>query len=282
MASSRIPPLLEPYLGLPPEASLIVLTSVLGASTNWLTQRYLCSFLATTSRNAPAESEGSNGLAEGDTCVVLVSFMRDFAFWKEGMGRLGLDLDGLSKKQKFKFVDGLSGLFSASSGPGIKLPLAGNYGQHILRAASLAELQQVVQGALQTCVTRNIVLVLDNPDLLLAASGNEVSAEALKDTLLNLRENVTSTVVTLAADEPLVSAQSTSLEKDHAAVTLSLAHEAEMVVSLRLLDTGTARDVSGVLRVTPGGDATGFVTEERELLYFVGGDGGVRVFERGQ
>jgi elongator complex protein 6 len=88
--------------------------------------------------------------------------------------------------------------------------------------------------------------------------------------------------MTLAADEPLVSAQTTSLEKAHAAFALSQVHEAEMVVSLRLLDTGTARDVSGVLRITPGGAATGFVSEERELLYFVGGDGGVRVFERGQ
>jgi elongator complex protein 6 len=88
--------------------------------------------------------------------------------------------------------------------------------------------------------------------------------------------------VTLAADEALVLAQTTSLEKDHASLVLSLAHEAEMLISLRLLDTGTARDVSGVLRVTPGGGATGLVQEEKELLYFVGADGGVRVFERGQ
>jgi len=55
-------------------------------------------------------------------------------------------------------------------------------------------------------------------------------------------------------------------------------------VSLRGLDTGTARDVSGVLRITRGvqeEDDVGEEGEERELLYFVGGDGGVRVFERG-
>lgn len=51
-----------------------------------------------------------------------------------------------------------------------------------------------------------------------------------------------------------------------------------------MLDTGTAKDVSGVLRVTPGGedDMSGTVVEDRELLYFIGGDGNVRVFERGQ
>jgi elongator complex protein 6 len=97
-----------------------------------------------------------------------------------------------------------------------------------------------------------------------------------------LFQKVHSSIVTLAADEALISTQATSLEKKHAAFALSLAHEAEMIISLRMLDTGTARDVSGVLRITNGGGSTGHVADERELLYFVGGDGGVRVFERGQ
>lgn len=61
-----------------------------------------------------------------------------------------------------------------------------------------------------------------------------------------------------------------------------MAHEANIVMSLRMLDTGTAKDVSGVLRVTRGGAAAAAAVEERELLYFVGGDGSIRVFERGQ
>jgi elongator complex protein 6 len=88
--------------------------------------------------------------------------------------------------------------------------------------------------------------------------------------------------MTLAADEPLVANQGTTLEKDHAALVLSVAHEAELVLSLRLLDTGTAKDVSGVVRITRGGAESSLTAEEREYLYFVGGDGGVRVFERGQ
>ena len=56
-----------------------------------------------------------------------------------------------------------------------------------------------------------------------------------------------------------------------------------MVISLRLLDTGTAKDVSGVLRITRGGAREAQRSlEEKEYLYYVGGDGGVRVFERGQ
>lgn len=63
---------------------------------------------------------------------------------------------------------------------------------------------------------------------------------------------------------------------------LSLAHEAEAVLSLRLLDTGTAKDVSGVVRISRGGGALDRVVEEHEYLYHVGGDGGVKIFERGQ
>jgi len=94
--------------------------------------------------------------------------------------------------------------------------------------------------------------------------------------------------MTTSADQPLVAAHQTPLETNHAAFLLGLAHQAYFIMSLRLLDSGTARDVSGVLRITVG-DQAGEMDqekakrlEEKELLYFVGGDGGVKVFERGQ
>ena len=95
-------------------------------------------------------------------------------------------------------------------------------------------------------------------------------------------QKVHATIATVSADEPLVVAQTTALEKEHTSFVLSLAHEAATILSLRLLDTGVAKDVSGVIRVTAGGDDSGERIEEKEFLYHVGGDGGVRVFERGQ
>jgi elongator complex protein 6 len=94
--------------------------------------------------------------------------------------------------------------------------------------------------------------------------------------------------LTLSADSPLISNQQTLLESDHAATLVGTAHQADIIMSLRLLDSGTARDVSGVVRITVGDQAermgleTHTKVEEKELLYFVGGDGGVKVFERGQ
>lgn len=79
MSTSRIPHLLAPYLTLPPEASLILLTSVLGASANWLVLRFLHNALS----NDAADPE-----PEIETKVLLVSFLRDLAFWKDGARRL--------------------------------------------------------------------------------------------------------------------------------------------------------------------------------------------------
>lgn len=101
--------------------------------------------------------------------------------------------------------------------------------------------------------------------------------------------------MTLAADSPLIhsSQQPTPLETEHARLVVVLAHQAQMVLQLRGLDTGAARDVSGVLRISKGGawipetelkdkDEGYEGWEEKEVLYFVQGDGAVRVFGRGE
>lgn len=99
-----------------------------------------------------------------------------------------------------------------------------------------------------------------------------------------------STVLTISADYPLVSAGQTPLDISHAAFLLNTAHQADLIIGLRLLDSGAARDVSGVLRIAVGDHDQAAEerpkiqpgVEDKELLYFVGGDGGVKVFERGQ
>ena len=84
----------------------------------------------------------------------------------------------------------------------------------------------------------------------------------------------------------MVLRQQTPLEINHAAFLLSVAHQADLIMSLRLLDTGMAKDVSGVIRIATEKelekDEVGLNMEGREFLYFVGGDGSVKVFERGQ
>ncbi|KZF20473.1 hypothetical protein L228DRAFT_250173 [Xylona heveae TC161] len=376
MSSRTIPPLLEPYTRLPPSTSLTLLTSVLSASTNWLVLRYLYAALASAGQQ---QDEAS---AESDVAVVLVSFLRDGEFWREGARRMGLDLRRLAVQGRFAFVDGLTELFappasqspSASPsypirparGPGA-VPPRGPLGVQApggapISAASaptaasipqttvldspklesvgesikvqIRRLRTATQGQAQTQTQspasvgsglngprsaassarappaaapfgaapagggagsgrpsvsgsqqeRKVLLIVDQPDVLLATTG--VNATDMVNWVFGLREQVHSTTITLAADAPLVQSPTTPLEQAHASFLLSLAHQARLTVSLRLLDTGTAKDVSGVMQFTRGADELDDKTEDehledKELLYFIAADGAAKVFERG-
>lgn len=74
------------------------------------------------------------------------------------------------------------------------------------------------------------------------------------------------------------------LETNTQAFLVGTAHEADLIVGCRGLDTGGAGDVSGVIRITKGVQDEGEGRadwKEQELLYFVKGDGDVKVWERG-
>jgi elongator complex protein 6 len=199
--ASRSPPLLEPYLRLPHETSLILLSGVLGSSTNWLVHRYLYSLLSSSSYHPhpyPRDDESTNTepLRYTTTSVVLVSFLRDYPFWKDGSKRLGLDLDVVTRKGSFIFVDGLTSLFMpCSSEQGRSRPPSASIdssGKRVLLAATTDHLRRALEDAVAhvqgVSPGTQVVLVIDQPDLLLAASGDTMSGQDLRDTILSLRE----------------------------------------------------------------------------------------------
>ncbi|KAL2183465.1 hypothetical protein L209DRAFT_759070 [Thermothelomyces heterothallicus CBS 203.75] len=335
--TSRVPHLLEPYLSLPPEASLVLLTGVLGASTNWLVLRHLYALLKSNPKPSAHLGNGT-GIADAlrrgtekggvdeenkkeeeeegkeDVAVLLVSFLRDFTFWRDGLARLGIDLEAAGRRGKFAYVDGLpaGGLFSGGSAAGAETAGRGRVSRQGWRrtAAALAgpsDIRDTVLAGVEHLrnphhgvgprtpsgddegeAGRKVVLVIDGLDFVLAAMDPSSrpggppdaawTAMGVKEVVTELREATHAAIVTLAADDPLIKEQETTLEKQHAWFVLSLAHEADAILSLRLLDTGAAQDVSGVIRITNRRDPA----QNHEYLYHVGGDGGVRVFERGQ
>lgn len=162
-----------------------------------------------------------------------------------------------------------------------------------------------------------VVLIIDQPDLLLAATGPSrgIGATEMMEWVMGLQQvgfsygwieqgtsltaslqHVHSTILTLSADSPLIhnvsdsaQKQATPLEIEHAAFAIGSAHRARTIMQLRNLETGAASDVSGVLRASKGGAWEGGQSkgqegswEEREVLYFIQRDGGVSVFGRGE
>ncbi|KAM3533181.1 hypothetical protein MY4038_003504 [Beauveria bassiana] len=280
-SSSRIPPRLEAYVASGPlardEGSLTVVTAVQGASANWLVLRYLYALLAGGSGGG---GRGGRGVEERGAVGVV----------------LGMDLNALCKNGRFAFVDGLTGL-CAPAVPGSNGIIVGGVATTTTTATATTtttttDSDNVVKACVDTAAARltagsRTVLLVDGLDAYVA-TGSGSGAAGAASLIMSLRENVYSTLVTLAADEPLVhmqaAAQATRLEREQAALVLGQAHAADQIVSLRRLDTGAAADVSGVLRVVVGpaaaasyGDGDG----GEELLYHVAGDGSVRVFERG-
>ncbi|KAI7366299.1 hypothetical protein KC354_g4232 [Hortaea werneckii] len=297
---NRIPQALEPYLRLPSETAQILLTGTLGCSINWLTTRFVGALLAPDGTNvtrgtAAAEGGGGGGFeGAGDTketAVVLASWMRSEKFWRDELRRTcGLDLaKNKDLQDRYTFLDQLH------------QPCSPTELETRLQTA-LARTSQSSSSEGGDSSTRPVILVLDNPDVLIALG--LADAQDLSTTLLKLRRMVHATIVTCAADTPILAAAAavaaspaggegvpTPLEAESAAFAVQQGHSAEFVVSARELETGAAKDVSGVLRVTRGGAAFareeeeeekgGEEVKEMEALYMVQRDGNVKVFERG-
>ena len=141
--------------------------------------------------------------------------------------------------------------------------------------------------------TSPVLLVLDNPDVLLATGS--ATAQQLDLFILKLRSLVHAVILTCSADQPLLNSttpanevHTSPLETEASRFLTQQAHNARLVISVRELATGAARDISGVLRATRSasaydGDASpdqGAI-EEMEALYLVQRDGSVKVFQRG-
>jgi elongator complex protein 6 len=362
--STRIPTLLQPYVHLPRDDSLLLLTSTLGASANWLLIRFLCDALSNAQAQDGRDYEGHN--------VVLVSWMRESEFWKqEARKSAGLDLERLKKESRFAFVDGLSELCldaveekSGDAGnaaaqqakpqavgpstttPGLQaqrglrtLPVRGPPGRivpargppqpasptttiastsltiasasrtmpglYTLTSLDLAHLKTTITSAVSSLsytsttptTQRKTLLIFDNPDAFLALNP-AITPSALTSLILTLHTlpDVSHVLTHIQADTPLLSLSTPPqpLEVAHHNLLVKLGHMSRRILGVRVLDTGVARDVSGVVRVTEqkanwlglgSGGADGKADREsgkgKEFLYQVKGDGSVRVFERG-
>jgi elongator complex protein 6 len=159
----------------------------------------------------------------------------------------------------------------------------------------------VSSSAREIATPHSPIFILDGLDFLLASQPT-VSAISLQSFVSGLRARSEALILSANADSPLLQAAieggtSTPLEQNHAHFLTSMAHQSQWVFQLRGLDTGIAKDVSGVLRVSRGGDVadvdhasleargyddTAQSLHDGEWLYHLKGDGSIRVWGRGE
>ena len=210
MTSRTIPPVLQPHLTVPAPSSLTLLSSVLGASTNWLLARHIHVILS-SNNNLPPTSP--------PTGVILVSFLRDLSFWTTTLSRLGTDLPAAGERGAFGFVDGLGcGLLlpppqsqQAQAQAQAQAPLAAGgatAGRQIgwrgtLCSAAPHDVKRMVEAGVERMMRRSsgageeerrVVVVLDGLDFVVAAAGggygltDKTVAEEMRDVVMDLRD----------------------------------------------------------------------------------------------
>lgn len=85
----------------------------------------------------------------------------------------------MGRNGHFTFVDGLSGLFTGAPGTG---------SDRTLRSSGTDHVRSELEAALGDVRTGTKVLIIDQLDALLAASGEDVTSTSLSAMLLSLRE----------------------------------------------------------------------------------------------
>lgn len=193
----------------------------------------------------------------------------------------GVNLHERIASKQLCYVDGLStGSTFKDEVIKMKAPTLKDFSNALSTA-----LQQTTTATSSGLISRTIVLI-DGIDLLLACDSNITSTD-IQQVLTEVQSKVHSVIVTCAADEPLLhntNAAATPLEHEHGSLVRSLAYQAGLVFQLRPLETGHSREVDGTVRVSRGGSWEGSerVLEEGEWLFHVKGDGGVKVWSRGE
>jgi elongator complex protein 6 len=202
----------------------------------------------------------------------------------------GLDLPSLVKQRRLVYVNGLSTVGSDGDS-------AASLPKTSLEALSLVALSKAIDNALKAAGytpnsdggrTQAALIVVDGLDFILA-SQPEIDAVHLQQLLSKLLTSTQSLIVSCHADTPLLHNRhesSTPLEREHGTFITAMAHQARLVLQLRGLDTGSARDVTGIMRISPGGQQddegdTPTLTEG-EWLYQCKSDGSVKVWSRGE
>jgi elongator complex protein 6 len=174
-------------------------------------------------------------------------------------------------------------------------------GHYTLKRLEIADIKSTVSSAISpltaSAAQRKTLLIFDNPDLLLALNP-AITPSDFTSLMLQLHTlpNVSHVLAHIQADNPLLSLSTPPqpLEVAHHNLLVKCAHMSRRILGVRVLDTGVARDVSGVIRVTEQRKQwfdLGFGIDEnkehddsgrgKEFLYQVKSDGSVRVFERG-
>lgn len=163
-----------------------------------------------------------------------------------------------------------------------------------VKSNKLSDVRAAIELALQMATTassqQRTTIIIDSIDFALAQEP-EMDPFKLQQFLASIRSPIVSLILSCNADTPLLYTDveaATTLEKHQRGFLASMAHQSCWVFQIRGLDTGIAKDVTGVLRVSHGGSdeltsrETSNQLSDREWLYRLKSDASISIWLRGE
>jgi elongator complex protein 6 len=287
--SQPTPILLQPYLEDSLGAdSLSLVTSTLSTPATWLLAQFLKATL-----DIHGEQDSGPQTTPQQPSIVFVSIYRPQEVWTELSRKAvscsvylltnylaelqqGVDLPGHLKQNRICYIDGLTQITAREQN---------------LKALDVETVLSAIRNAVQQPLSgarSKPTIIIDGLDLILA-SRPDVDVIQVQRFLAAARVMSNRLVISASGDTMLIHNRhesATPLEREHAKFVMSTAYQSLWVYQLRALNTGSARDVTGVLRVSRGGadqEVAGPQSrlEDAEWLYQVKGDGSIRMWSRG-
>ncbi|KAK9465983.1 hypothetical protein V1512DRAFT_291880 [Lipomyces arxii] len=272
---SRLPDLLRVFDGayLPSsENALILVMGGLSTSVSWLLQHFARACISGQNISMTRSKD-----VQQKVPVVFVSFMQDLEFYSRCFSKVGIDLTHMIAQKQIVFVDGFTGLLLGK--PASKSPTD----VFLNKDKYTTWIDTIRTEIFNLSPDIKPTLIIECLDVLHAMA--VMTASEILHMIGSLQKLAGITIVSACSANSMLTG-STNLADQQDQMLLGLIRRAVAVFSLRPLSTGQAEDVTGMIRITRGGQLTysGAVIDEEEYHYFVGngGSGAVKVFVKGR
>ncbi len=276
---------------------LSLITSIEGVNPSWLINTLIESIIydsCSLNRGLRKNDELKLSHKTRGIPIIIISFINDFNYFKKNLIKFGIDLDKLNGK--IIIIDCLTNLFMKIDNDGIR----GNGIQNNYKPGPFQDIDDLFK-QLYTIISKltptssnsnnnKPAIILEAPDILL--SSNLFNSKQLLKLMFSLQKVSSSLYVSLNIDEELIDIdkhpEQTSIEFQQYDFLVHMIHRASLIIGLKPLETGRAKDVTGILRISRGtvplsideNDEKINEIQEREYFYLVNGDAQVQLFFR--
>ncbi|CCH46153.1 Elongator complex protein 6 [Wickerhamomyces ciferrii] len=182
--------------------------------------------------------------------VVVISFLNDFDFYEKDLKRNGIEVND---NQQFHFIDLFTDLF-----------------QKINTPESIVKIFDQLSKTIQNIPNKKTILI-EGIEFLLSSTG--ITSIQLLNQINKLNKIADALFIITGADKELIDIQhaNPSLpEFKTLDFIIRLLHRSNIVLGLRPLETGRAKDITGTLTISKGTiPFDSLVVSEKEYLFFV-------------